>query len=236
MEESKRDIDDAIIMISRRNDFYRAKSHFVFGVLVLNIIVIFILIATLIYLVQNPTKPIYFVADPVSRLLKDIPNTEPNMSLDQVIDWSVEAVQAAYTYDFVNYRAQLQNAQKYFSDYGWRNYMSSLTASNNLVGLTNRRYVALGRVVDTPKLLVQGILGGAYAWKLQMPLIVQYLQPPKYDNQTSFSNVYNVTVIVQRQNLLDSYKGLAIVQMISEAPPATEAPPPEMKPGVPGGA
>jgi hypothetical protein len=38
-----------------------------------------------------------------------------------------------------------------------------------------------------------------------------------YD-KPSFSNAYVVSVLVQRQKMLESYKGLAIVQMIAASP------------------
>lgn len=159
-EEYKQESDDALIMVARRNAFYRDRYHFTLGVFFLSLIGTVCLVTACIYLIRHPTRPLYFVADPVSRLLKNIPNTEPNMTLDQVIDWTVEAVEATFTYDFVNYRAQLQNAQKYFSDYGWHRYTDSLSASNNLVALVNRHFVNIGKVTGRPKLLVQGILGG----------------------------------------------------------------------------
>jgi len=201
-------------MIHTRNAFYRQKYHFAFGVFLLSIVIIIILSILLLYLLRNPTEPLYFVADPQGRLLKNIPNTDPNMTTDEAGAWAKDAVEAAYTYDFVNYRAQLQDAQKYFSEYGWRNYMSTLTTSRNLDALTNRQLVFIAKVTAKPTLLVQGMLGGAYGWKFQMPLLVTFLRPPDYDDATSFRNAFVVTVILQRQNLLQSYKGLAVIQMI----------------------
>lgn len=223
IEETKQVTDDALEMIVRRNEFYKKKYHAVFGIYLLSLLTILFLLSILIYLIEHPTRPLYFIADPVSRLLRNIPNSEPNMTPDDVINWTIEAVEAAYSYDFVNYRAQLQNAQKYFSEYGWRNYMKGLTASNNLIGLTTRKLVFIAKVVNKPKIVNQGMLGNAYGWKLEMPLLVKYLQPPAYDDQTSFPNAYVVSVIVQRQNLLQSYKGLAIIQMIATQPRSTTA-------------
>ena len=123
-------------------------------------------------------------------------------------------MQTAYSYDFVNYRAELQNAQKYFASYGWQNYMKALSASNNFLALTTRKYVVIAKVVAAPKLLVQGLLSGAYAWKFEMPVLVTYMYPP-FTAESQFQNPLIVTVIVQRQDLLQSYQGLGVLQLIA---------------------
>ena len=129
------------------------------------------------------------------------------------------------SYNFINYRTDLQNAQKYFTDYGWRNYMKGLTASRNLNGVIDRKYIVIARVVDSPKLVGEGTVGGAHAWKFRVPVLVTYWLPPYDENPNSkFFNPLILTVLVQRQNLLTSYKGLGILQLIAEI--ATQTPQP----------
>jgi intracellular multiplication protein IcmL len=216
MDDKINSTDDAVVLTQLRNAFYKRKYYFALGIYVLCVVAIAALLTVLVYLIKNPTRPLYFLTDSVGRLVQDVPLTLPNMSTEAVEAWAVEAVETAYSYNFMNYRAQLQNAQKYFTEYGWRSYMNGLTASNNLLALTERHMIFIAKVADKPKLLNAGVLGGAYAWKFQMPLLVNFLETPY--NKPSFSNAYMVTVIVQRQKLLQSYKGLAIVQMIAAVP------------------
>jgi hypothetical protein len=49
-----------------------------------------------------------------------------------------------------------------------------------------------------------------------MQLLVTYLQPPTYDDATKFSNSLIVTSVVQRQPVLQGYRGLGIVYMVGE--------------------
>lgn len=205
---------DAMALIFKRNTFYQRKFHLVVGVFALSIVVIVILFSMLIYLKKHPPRPVYFVADSLGRLIRDVPVQEPVMSNEDVAIWVQHAVEAAYSYDYVNYRAQLQSAQKYFSDYGWRKYMAGLTTSNNLLALTQRKLIIIAKVVETPQLMKEGPIGSqhALAWRFQMPVLVTYLMPP-YDAQSQFSNPLQVTVIVQRQKLLESYEGLGVIQM-----------------------
>lgn len=212
--ENKIQSDDVLVLVHLRNAFYRGKFRFVFALYMLSLIANAVLIGMIIYLWKHPTEPLYFPADKIGRLIQVVPLQEPNMSTQDIANWAVEAVEAAYSYDFMNYHQQLQDAQKYFTDYGWRNYMKALAASNNLNALTQRKFVIIAKVVEPPKLLVQGMLGGSDAWKFQMAVLMTYLMPP-FSDKSKFENPLIITVVVQRQDILQSYKGLGVIQLIA---------------------
>jgi hypothetical protein len=216
--EHKTKENDALVMIHARNAFYRQKYHVALGIFFLGVVVIAVLIGMLVYVIKHPPQPLYFATDDAGRFVMDVTLQQPNMSTGDVASWVVDAVQAAYSYDFLNYHTQLQGAQKYFTDYGWREYMKGLQASNNLLALTNRKQVVTARVIGAPQLIIEGGLGKEqiYAWKFQLRLLVTYLVPPNYDEKNRFQNSLIVTAIVERQSILSSYKGLGIVQMIAQ--------------------
>ncbi|MDR3492494.1 MAG: DotI/IcmL/TraM family protein [Gammaproteobacteria bacterium] len=215
---------DALPHILLRNEFYRRKYYWLLGVFFLGIVVIALLGWMLTYLVKHPTHPLYFVTDSVGRLIREIPPQQPNMTTADVSAWAVAAVESAYSYDFINFRSQMQDAQKYFTDYGWRNYMKGLDASNNLVALKQRKMIVVAKVIGTPKLSAEGPLGKEriYAWKFEMPLLITYSLPP-YNEKSDFQNPHVITVIIQRQDALSSYKGLGIVQMVDNLAGAAPA-------------
>lgn len=205
----------ALKLIFERNAYYRRQYFLALGVFALAMLVITVLVFVLVFLKRNPTSPVYFATDSVGELIHIQPTTQPNMSTEEVTRWAVNAVQQSYAYDYLNYRSQLQSVQKYFTNYGWQNYVNALKASNNLVAVKERRWIVLARVIDQPKIVNQGMLGGAYAWKFEMPLLVTNWGPP-YDEQSKFSNPLMVTVIVQRQPILQSTDGLGVVQMLGK--------------------
>lgn len=213
--------NDALVLIFSRNAFYKHLHFLVLGVLALTWVVIIGLTFMLAFIWKNPPKPLYFATDDVGRLIQNVPINTPNMSPEEVEAWVKDAVIAATSYDYINYRSQLQNAQKYFTSYGWSNYMKALTLSGNLRALTARKQIVIGNVSWGMNLLAQGILGGSYAWKFQMPVLITYQTPP-YDKSSNaeFSNSLNVTVVVRRLSELEGYKGMAVVQFVAEA--ATE--------------
>jgi intracellular multiplication protein IcmL len=204
--------NDALVLVFSRNSFYKRLHFLALAAFALTVVVIISLLWVVVYLVKNPTHPLYFATDNVGRLIQVIPVNTPNMTIDKITAWAIEGVQVANSYDYVNYHAQLQSAQKYFTNYGWNNYMAALTASSNLPAIIQRKWVVIAQVVEQPKILAAGILGGAYAWKFQMSLLVSYWRPP-YDEKSKFSNPLDVTVIVQRQPALQGYEGLGIVQL-----------------------
>lgn len=209
---------DALVLIHERNQFYQKKYRIFLGFFCLSLLLIGILSGFIIYLVKEPAHPYYFATDAIGRLIIEPPLTEPNFSLAEISLWATKAVERAYSYDYINYRAQLQKAQNYFTDYGWQNFMKALQLSNNLLAVINRKQVVIAKVIEPPVLLHEGVLGGSYAWKLQLRLLITYLYPP-YDNkpENTVRNALNVIVIITRQNILTSADGLGIMQLISNS-------------------
>lgn len=212
---------DALVLVFERNQFYRRQYLLALLAYLISLIVIVTEIGVIVYLKKNPIHPLYFATDKVGHFIQIVPKTTPNMTTEEVTAWAVEAAQAAYSYDFINYRAEFQSAQKYFTPYGWDNFLKGLQASNNMVMLKQRKVIFQAQVVEQPKIIAQGILGGAYAWKFDMPMLLFYWFPP-YDENSRFRNALRITMVVQRQNILQSYKGLGVVQMIGTLP--TNAP------------
>lgn len=217
--------NDAMALIFARNAFYRRMHFLALGIFVLTIFVNICLVFILYFIYTNPTKPAFFATDDQAKLIHIIPVSQPNMSNDEVIAWTIKAVQDALSFNYVNYREQLQNSQKYFTNYGWNKYMDALTANNNLIAVYTRKLVGIATVVGQPKIVTQGLLSGAYAWKFEMPVLVTYLQPP-YDQKSRFTNPLELSVIVQRQPVLQSNQGLGILQLVANI--ATAAGPKEI--------
>ncbi len=207
--------DDVLLLIFERNQFYRRQYLLALGAFGLCLIVMAVLFIVLIYVIRNPTAPLYFATDNVGRLISVVPVTQPNMKTEEVMKWAVNAVEKVNSYDYVNYREQLQGAQKYFTPYGWNKYMDAVKSTNNLVALTREKMIFDAKVIGDPVLEVQGILGGAYAWKFKMPMLVTYWKSP-YDEESKFANAQSVSVIVQRQPILQSSDGVGIVQLVQD--------------------
>lgn len=208
--------DNALEYVFARNAFYKRMHFLALSALALMICVIIFLSSVLIYLIRHPTKPLYFATDRVGKLIPIVPENVPNMSTDEVLQWSIRAITQSLSYDFINYRAQFQSSEKFFTAFGWNNYMNAVKAANNIPAVTQRKMIVQAEMAGQPKLTREGILGGAYAWRFQMPMLLIYRLPP-YDEKSRYYNPVLVSIIVQRQPVLQSYQGLAIVQLVVES-------------------
>lgn len=217
MEKIVENTSDALELVYIRNAFYRKKFHLMLGISLLAVIVIVCLIMLFTYVAKNASRPLYFVANDDGVLIQESPYELP-LPIEQVNAWVIEALESANSFDFVNYRTQLQNSQKYFSDYAWSEYMKGLTASLNLVAMLERKEVWISKVVGTPTIQNAGAIKGEYAWRIELILKETRLKPPLYLNTPTSSSTatYKVNIVVQRKPLLQSYRGLAVLSMVKE--------------------
>lgn len=143
---------------------------------------------------------------------------QSNMKTEDVIAWATEAIEATFTYNFDDYQSRLQNAEKYYTASAWSAYMKALDLSQNTKALVERKQKVIAKVMttgtDKPKLISEGLSGGAYTWKLEVPIKITYQMPP-YNESNDSSSAQIVTITIQRQSLHQGYKGLAITDLSS---------------------
>lgn len=219
MEHNAETSTDALQLVLLRNAFYKKKFHLMLGIAILTVVVIIFLCSLLMYLLSNSTRPLYFVANDEGILIHESPLNLP-FPIEQATAWTVEAIEAANSFDYVNYRSQLQNSQKYFADASWTEYMKGLTASRNLSAVIESREVWITKVIQPPVVTKIAVINGEYVWRFELFVKETRLtpKPPAYTNTptSSSSATYKITAVVQRKPLLQSYKGMAVLTMIKE--------------------
>lgn len=205
---------DVMTLVFKRNAYYRKLYLYALSTCVLGLLAIVGLFFTLIAIVRIPRSPLYFPTNAAGELINEMPLNQPNMPIEQVKAWVTDAVEASSTLNFINYRAQLQHLAGYFTDYGWSTFKRALNNEGTIQAVTTRRWLMTAHVSGEVTVEQQGLLRGHYAWKFSMPLLVTTSGPP-YDDHTKGFTPLRVTVIVQRQPLLQSHQGLGIVQYYS---------------------
>ncbi len=201
--------DDAVELVRLRNDFYRDNHRKIVLALLVAVATIILLCGTVAYVVTHPPAPKYFATSIDGRIIPIVPLNEPNMPTSALLLWSNQAATAAFTYDFVNYRQALQSASEYFTPDGWRDFLNALTSSNNLNAVITKKLVVSATATGAPVVLQQGLLNGAYAWRVQMPMVVTYQSA----SQVAQQNVM-VTMLVTRISTLNSARGVGITQFV----------------------
>lgn len=177
--------------------------------LLLSVLMVTILSLFLAYVVTHPPEPQYFATSINGRMTPIVPLKEPNQSDSAVLQWANQAAIVSYTYNFVNYREELQAASVFYTAEGWRQFMNALEQSNNLNVLRSKKLVVSAVATRAPIILEKGVLNGRYSWRVQMPVLVTYQSASEFSQQ----NIV-VTMLITRISTIESPRGIGISQMI----------------------
>jgi intracellular multiplication protein IcmL len=201
--------EDALTVVALRNKFYKDSQRKVILALLIALIVNIILAAMLVYMVTHPPAPKYFATSINGRITPLFPLSEPNQSDSAVLQWANQAAIAAFTYNFVNYRDELQASSGFFTAEGWDQFLGALQQSNNLDAVKAKKLIVSAVATRAPIILQKGILNGSYSWRVQMPILVTYQSASEFTQQ---NNV--VTMLITRVSTLNSPRGIGIAQFV----------------------
>ncbi len=207
--------DDALEIVRLRNTFYRDNYRRLVGILLILILINLLLIGSIIYLISSRPAPVYFATSSDGRITPLYPLNQPVVAPSELLQWSAQAAVAAYTYNFVNYRQDLQRASEYFTPEGWNQFQQGLKDTRNLETVVAKKFVVTATPTGAPEIKDQGILNGRYAWRIQIPLLVTY----EGATGERIQQPVIVTMMVTRVSTLDTPKGIAIAQFVASERP-----------------
>lgn len=202
--------EDALTQVAMRNSFYRDGQRKMMLILLISIISNFILLSMLIYIVSHPPAPKYFATSINGRITPLFALNEPNQSDSAVLQWANQAAIAAFSYNFVNYRSELQAASGFFTSEGWDQFLGALEQSNNLEAVKAKKLIVSAVATRAPIILQKGILNGRFSWRVQMPMLVTYQSASEFSQQNLV-----VTMLITRVSTLNSPRGIGIAQFVS---------------------
>ena len=201
--------EDALKIVALRNEFYKDRQRMVVLALLLSIAINIVQLALLIYMYSNPPAPRYFATSINGRITPLFPLEEPNQSDAAVMQWANQAAIASFSYNFVNYRDELQAASVFFTAEGWSQFLNALQKSNTLDSVRAKKLIVSAVATRAPIILQKGLLNGRYSWRVQMPMLVTY------QSASEFAQVNNVvTLLITRISTLNSPRGIGISQII----------------------
>ncbi len=207
----KNDANDAndASTVKLNNKFYRDGRKKLIASLFGSVIVIFMLSIFLLYIITHPARPKYFATSINGRIIPISALTAPNQSDSAVLQWATQAAIAVFTYNFVNYRDELLSASQYFTADGWRQFLQSLSDSENINTIKTKKLIVSAVATRAPIILQKGLLNESFSWRIQMPILVTYQSASEFMQQ----NIV-VTLLVTRISTLESPKGIGISQFI----------------------
>ncbi|MES2142312.1 MAG: type IVB secretion system apparatus protein IcmL/DotI [Pseudomonadota bacterium] len=201
--------EDALQVVTLRNEFYRDNYRKVVAALLVSFFIILILAGALFYIVTNPPAPRYFATTNDGRIVPLIPFDRPNLSNSAVLEWANTAAAATYSYNFVNYRQALQQAADYFTPEGKQMFFNAIKSSNNLTAVIAKKLIVSTVATGVPVVLEQGVMLGRYTWKVQIPMLITFQSASQFSQQS-----VTVTMVIVRVSPLESPRGIGIAQFI----------------------
>jgi intracellular multiplication protein IcmL len=201
--------EDALTVVGLRNQFYKDSQRKVMLALMVAIVVNLLLGGLLFFIITHPPEPRYFATTLNGRITPLFPLNEPNQSDSAVLQWANQAAIAAFTYNFVNYRDELQASSGFFTDVGWDQFLTALKDSNNLDAVKAKKLIVSAVATRAPIILQKGVLNGSFSWRVQMPILVTYQSASEFSQQ---NNV--VTMLISRVSTLNSPRGIGISQFV----------------------
>ncbi|OGT52824.1 MAG: type IV secretion protein IcmL [Gammaproteobacteria bacterium RIFCSPHIGHO2_12_FULL_41_15] len=203
--------DDGLKLILLRNAFYRDNYRRAVIALLLMLAINIVLGITIFYRWTHPPEPQYFAATADGRIILLHAMNDPSVTDDFVLQWATNAVEKAFSLDYIHWRAQLQDASENFTPDGWKWFLTSLKNSNNLKTLTDLSMVSNATITGAPQVVEKAVVDGHYAWKIVMPMLVTF---------TSTGHTINmpmqVTLIVLRMPVQDYPQQVAINNFLAQ--------------------
>lgn len=201
--------EDALTVVGLRNQFYKDSQRKVMLALLIALLINMVLGGLLVYIMTHPPEPRYFATSINGRITPLFPLDQPNQSDSAVLQWANQAAIAAFTYNFVNYRDELQASSGFFTAEGWDQFLSALQQSNNLDAVKAKKLIVSAVATRAPVILQKGLLNDSYSWRVQMPILVTYQSASEFTQQ---NNV--VTMLITRVSTLNSPRGIGIAQFV----------------------
>lgn len=103
-----------------------------------------------------------------------VPLDKPNQRQVAIEIFANEAAVSAFSFDYANYRKQLNLAATYFTPAAWQAFMKGLKTSGNLDRVIDRKMVVRAVAEDAPVIESQGVVNNRYSWVLRFPLLITY--------------------------------------------------------------
>ncbi|KTC97381.1 protein IcmL (DotI) [Legionella geestiana] len=201
--------EDALVAVALRNRFYKDGQRKMVVALLFSLTMNIVLGLIMGYILTHPPAPKYFATSVNGRITPLFPLDEPNQSDSAVLQWASQAASAAFTYNFVNYRDELQASSGFFTAEGWQQFLTALQESNNLDAVKAKKLIVSAVATRAPIILQKGMLNGRYSWRVQMPILVTYQSASEFSQQNNI-----VTMLITRVSTLNSPRGIGIAQFV----------------------
>lgn len=173
--EKTPELEGAALVIAKNESLYSIYRKLI-GMTLLSVIAAILGIMSVIYFAQKHTPPKYVPVDAENRFIPLVPLNKPNVPNGAVTELALKTVHDVNSYDYINYKEQLQAASKNFTPKGWGDYLNQFYASNTIKLVQSARSIVRMELTGNPVITAQSAAAnGVYAWKVEVPVKVIYV-------------------------------------------------------------
>ncbi len=221
--------ENAVAMILLGQRYANDRLYFISRIITLLFVALLISAVGNIAMLPNPPRYRYIPVSTSGLVLPQVPLTRANHDDQYVVEWTIDAVTRLYSFDFLNYRVQLQDAQKNLTATGWDSFQASLKESNNFEAILGNNFVltavptGAGRVTrqGVEEYKIDGRMQDIYTWTVEFPMLITYRASSGMKNGVKtegrvISDPQNMTVTVTRVGVFLNHTGLGIRAIVGE--------------------
>ena len=202
--------NDALNVVKLRYEFYRDGYRSILGLVIISVIVNSMLAYSVYYMASNPQPARYFATSPDGHIIPIKPLNEAVYATAEILAWSTNLAITAYSYDYVNYRTDLQSLASSFTSEGWSNFLTALKGSRMLDTVMSQKLVMKAEPTGAPIVQQQGVLNHRYAWKITIPMLITLT-----GTNNNIQQIVKVDMLIQRVSLVNNPKGVAVSSFIA---------------------
>ncbi len=186
--------------------FFGDKHILILTTLVLLAGLVGALVAFALYEISSTPSQVTFPTTDDGRYFAPAPLNEPGITQSRILQWSVEAVTSAYSFNFIDFKKSILQVRRYFTDAGYRQYLKALTDSNMVNTIITNKDVISATPTSAPIILKEAILSdGSYSWQIKLPILALYENSSKQVRQFLI-----VVMTIKRVPEEESEDGIAI--------------------------
>ena len=150
-ESNNKGNNQALELMTQRNNFYTDKVKLLLSVVVLAMRCL-VSISLIFWIKSNPPKPKFILAQPDGKFIKQ-PLSRSVMSDSALLTWANRAAVTAFTLNSVNYETELAKMSGLFTQQAGRN-LKALISSNN-EALTAKKLVSTAVATGAPVMSIR---------------------------------------------------------------------------------
>ena len=194
----------ALKVVHLRNRFLYVTYRYVLMLFVFSIFMAIFSFTMMVYFIRQPIPPQYVPVSSDGRLL-ELPTIDKEFKTEsEVTDFFLRGLKKTHTFDFYNYRDQINEASSFFTINEWNNFFTKLAEAKTLDAVKENNWVATIKFTGPPVIKEKGLVNNTFSWYIEVPVKIMFIGT----KSRTISGTYSGTII--RISKIDNPDGIAI--------------------------